>query len=494
MGVTQLMPGWDVQTHRVDSERQQAWGFRLTHPDSEDQRLTWATEVTVIEKGDDPPFFTCSLLVGDNSQFFVPIKRRPSRPRIVADVLEKIGGTSLLDGRKAFPLLTKPMDLSESDKDRDIYLQALTSHERTHPIVLISVDNHTEKPLVDHLRIASHLAGLAHVVLARNSDVSWNLRRHLPQHLNCYHGAVRLYWPRLQFSDPSYQHPLWSPQQIELLGKLGTKEVSQQLLETIAGVSAFKVPEHFLTWDRLIELDRRKAIAEAKERALAEAEVSGKKNEWAELLEADNASQAAEIRSLKEQLSAQAEKLEQHRSLAESYRLAYEQERRQDQDAPEPEMPALPAATVHEAILNAQRDHSERLAFAFNSRSEEKNSPFHAPDEVERALNWLATTYFDSRTKVAPCPDLDANLTETIPGWHYSAHQKESTMKANQPWYQCSWPSGPNGKIWIPEHLKGGADRSRRPEDTIRIAFAWVEEDKKVVVGFIGQHQENTKS
>ena len=44
----------------------------------------------------------------------------------------------------------------------------------------------------------------------------------------------------------------------------------------------------------------------------------------------------------------------------------------------------------------------------------------------------------------------------------------------------------------IREHI--GRGPSTRPEETIRIAFAWDKDQKKVVIGYIGQHQKNTKS
>jgi hypothetical protein len=129
-----------------------------------------------------------------------------------------------------------------------------------------------------------------------------------------------------------------------------------------------------------------------------------------------------------------------------------------------------------------------------NSKSDRDESVYDAPEDVFRAFEWLATVYFDSKAGKTQCPDLDKSLAEAIPGWHYSPHQKEATMKAHKEWYQCPWSGAPNGKLWIPEHLKGGAARSHRPEETIRIAFAWEPKACKVVVGFIGQHQENTTS
>ena len=479
----EILPGWRVQAHRVDVEARSAWGLRLTHPDGEDPNFEWATEITVATCENAPPFFTCSLLIGDSGNVFIPVRRRPSRPRIVADVLDMIGSSSL------FPLLTKPFDLTESELDVSIFLQALTADSRTHPLVLISVNNATQSPLVDHLQVSSRLAGLAHVVLARNSSVSWNLGHDLPRHLNCFHGAVRLYWPRLKLSDPGFWHPLWAPQHIEDLGRNATKEVGLQLLEAIAGVSAFKVPEHFVTWDKLLDMDRRKAIAEAKERSKAHALATGRNNEWAELLEVENASMAAQVRILREQLSSQAEMAEQQRSIADSYRFALQQGRNPITGEAEPELPILPANSVAEAVAQAERDHGAKLVFSFNNKSEEKDSPFEAPEEVERAFNWLATTYWDARAGVAPCPDLDRSVRELIPGWSFSGGQKKHSVGKHESWYQCKW----NGKdYWIGEHL--GCGTSKRPEETIRIAFAWDEDSKKIVLGFVGQHQRNANT
>jgi len=75
--------GWKVQTHRVETDTTNAWGFRLRHPDSDDSDLEWITEVTMAAKDGAPPHFTCSSSIVDRSQIMRPIHRRPSRPKIV---------------------------------------------------------------------------------------------------------------------------------------------------------------------------------------------------------------------------------------------------------------------------------------------------------------------------------------------------------------------------------------------------------------------------
>ncbi len=479
-----LSGGWKVQTHRVETDDASAWGFRLRHPDSTDVDFEWVTDITVAAKTGNPPHFTCSSSIVDRSNVIRPVQRRPSRPGIVEKVLNDIGGKSI------YPLLTQPLDLSESDADCDTLIKALLSQNRRHPLVFIAVANDNQWPLIDPKHMASHLAGLAHVVLARSSGVTWNLRSSIPNPLNCYDGAVRLYWPGLQLTDVPYQHPLWSPQSIIRFHD-PTKEVTTQILEAISAIATSKVPEQSVTWDQILELERRKAIAEAKEQAKAEAEVSGKTNVWAQMLEEDNKLQNDRIRHLESQLASQAEETERQRSLAEIYRFALEQRKKGgEEDDEASSTQSLPPGTVAQAVENAERDHPDKLVFSFNNRSEHKDCPFLAPDEVERAFNWLATTYWSARTSKQPtCSDFDKSVRELITGWSHSGGQKKHSVGKHESWYQCQW----NGKVyWIGEHL--GCGTSKRPEETIRIAFAWDEDLQKVVVGFIGQHQRNSNT
>ncbi|HRJ07149.1 MAG TPA: hypothetical protein PK490_03580 [Prosthecobacter sp.] len=250
------------------------------------------------------------------------------------------------------------------------------------------------------------------------------------------------------------------------------------------------MPDQGVTWDQLLELERRKAIAEAKEQAKTEAEVSGKTNAWAKMLEEDNQEQSEKIRLLESQLASQAEETERQRSLAENYRFALEQRKKghveNDQTTPSQ---YLPPDTVAQAVENAERDHHEKLVFSWNNKGKPADCPYRFPDEVERAFNWLATTYWLARTGKHPCADLDKSVRELIPGWSFSGGQKKHSVGKHESWYQCTW----NRKdYWIGEHL--GCGTSKRPEETIRIAFAWDDEQKKIVIGFIGQHQRNSNT
>ena len=462
--------GYEIEALNVSVDSSVAWGMRFSNLD-EDPQVRWITEVSVYSPEAKRCQFSCSVFLARSGDDYAPIRRHTSRPRIVRDVLMKFSG------KGGFPLHATPVGFNAGNAE--LFAEFLQSPHRTHPILFLSPADEGHSSPLDAKKIADFLAGVAHVIVTDDRDATWRLEELIPHQLNCYAGAARLYWPGFQVSDSQFNHPLWLFAQIDAMGSHATGRFGQTILNRVSNVAVFNLHDHFLTWDRLQEVTRRRAIAEAR--------AAGRSEEMLVLFEEDNRLLTAQVTDLKRQLGDLVEEAKRQRNLAESYRLALDERK---EDTAKIGL-ALPARSVTEAIENAKREHSNRITFSLNSKSD-KDSPFDPPEEVERAFNWLATTYYDSKTNQKTCPDLDKNLSENINGWHYSGHQKEKTIKANEAWYQCPWADSQNGKIWIREHLKTGS--SRRPEETIRIAFTWEEKSKKVVIGFIGQHQENTKS
>ena len=105
------------------------------------------------------------------------------------------------------------------------------------------------------------------------------------------------------------------------------------------------------------------------------------------------------------------------------------------------------------------------------------------------ALAWLATAYHDRRANPGGSPDFDRLLKESCPGWSYKSSQTEITREQFEEWYTTTW----EGKSYVLNpHLGKGI--SYDPQNTIRIAFDWDDDRKRVVVGYIGMHQRNRKS
>ena len=149
---------------------------------------------------------------------------------------------------------------------------------------------------------------------------------------------------------------------------------------------------------------------------------------------------------------------------------------------------ALGMDDVSKAVELATTRFRDRLLFQLNSDSTVEDNPFERPDQVWKALQWLATTYYDSRLGDIVVTDFDLSVREAC-SWWYKPSQGETTMTS----YRNSYTTQLDGKTyWLKEHIGKGTNRDSRY--TIRIAFDWDRERKAVVVGYIGRHQQTDQS
>ena len=143
---------------------------------------------------------------------------------------------------------------------------------------------------------------------------------------------------------------------------------------------------------------------------------------------------------------------------------------------------------VGEAIALAEQSFAGNLVVALNSKSD-KNSQYQKPREVFDVLAWLATDYHARRTGPGGTSDFDKLLKEACSGWSYKAGQTEVTREQFAPWYTTQH----GGKQYdLSHHLAKG--NSRDPRNTMRIGFAWDDESRQVIVGYIGLHQRNRRT
>jgi len=139
--------------------------------------------------------------------------------------------------------------------------------------------------------------------------------------------------------------------------------------------------------------------------------------------------------------------------------------------------------TATEAVEAAADDFNDRLTIIKN-RVEKDADHFERPELLYGVLRWLATTYHGAKTGVS-CPNLDESCRRASGFWH-AAHQSEVTMGQYASDYEITW----RGKVVkLKEHV--GIGTSKDPRRTIRVAFFFDDRDKKVVVGYVGQHQQN---
>lgn len=144
---------------------------------------------------------------------------------------------------------------------------------------------------------------------------------------------------------------------------------------------------------------------------------------------------------------------------------------------------------VEDAVKRAKRAFPDQLVIALNSKSDVK-TPFQRPEEVYNVLAWLGTEYHRARTQeLGRDTKFDKLLKEACSGWSYKSKQTDETKDRYPDWYRTKVE---NREYELDTHV--GKGTSYDPQNTIRIAFAWDKDEKRVVVGYIGRHQKNRKS
>lgn len=213
------------------------------------------------------------------------------------------------------------------------------------------------------------------------------------------------------------------------------------------------------------------------------AELSQLRTRYEQLVkERDEANSARQLE--RTQLKQQIADLEQELA---QWRQAYKPKTEGDA-AEEAEEDAAELSSLDEAIARAKEQFDDGLLFALNNKSR-TNMPFQKPQEVFDVFAWLATEFRQQRSNPGPSPDFNLSLKQVCPNWFYKPNQTKTTMGMYSDWYKTDC----NGKTYeLSNHIGKGA--SFDPRSTIRIAFAWDEDQSQVVVGFVGPHQRNRQS
>ena len=88
------------------------------------------------------------------------------------------------------------------------------------------------------------------------------------------------------------------------------------------------------------------------------------------------------------------------------------------------------------------------------------------------------------------CPPSYDLLLRKACGWTYKPTQSASTVGRFRSWYETSYSGR---RLDVLEHI-GRGNTKRQGRESIRVGFTWDETARKVIVGFVGQHQRNRGS
>lgn len=466
-GVHEIAKGFSAESRCYTGSNGAAWGLRLISPDREPD-VFWASETTVHRNPAENIWVSCSLQVGRTSESLSPVVRPANRPGVVEKILAKYPGKGILQ-------LT-PHPFGCPPNQARLLLQLLEAPERHHPVVFISTTR-DGKHFCDGGKLADHLCGLAYVIIGESAEVTDGLGSVLSDRLNCFDGGVRIYWPGFTRRSSPIDHPLWVRSKIQALNAHHSSRLGIEILDRIASVSAFTSSQSFVPWSKIAEWQRAAALEQAR--------ANNNQDEMLELFVQTNQDLEYQIRQLKEALEAKAQESAKYKNLADTFRIALESGNTTDVA----ESLESGIETVADALAIAAKKYPDKLVFAWNCKSDDADSPFENPEEVFAVLRWLATIYHDSRIGKKACPDFEQSVRENIEGWSYEPHQSKGTMNNKKlwDWYHTKH----NGDEYsLPEHLKCGTKKDAR--HSIRIAFTWDANSKKVILGFLGQHQQNS--
>lgn len=475
-----------IQTSFLVTDDRDQWALRLLHPDVENGDAQWITDVGLCNLQGSAWISVAVGLRVPGDLPAGPVNRRRTRPRIVADVLREFGSPD--------PIGPTPRVIESDHRSIFAFVEELKAPTRLYPIVLVSCRNSTDRPVTDCSRLADWLCGYAAVVQTRSGATSRALGQLLPPALNCWDGAVRLYWPGFGRFDRFDHHRVWRPESVlEADCRQGSDGFRGLLLGRMSELLALRAHHHAVTVDD-IELERRtresaRALIEARELSSA----SGDQTEYVSLLEGENQQLAkrlmdaeGRLRKLETEQSALLRRLED-RDVEVQYWREQSQGRGLGRQADNPdETEDEPPDSTRSAVLMILGRYPDRIAVSLNSQSDD-DTPYAAPEEVAKALEWLATTYHEARAGKTSVPDLNESIRTSVGAhWFWKGGQSATTMGAYPNHYRCTFDGR---QLAIEEHI--GAGVSKRPDQTIRIAFAWMDERELVVIGFIGQHQRN---
>lgn len=406
----------------------------------------------------------CTIAAGHGSNRIAPLRVDGRCPKVLRTIVEA-GGWSL----GPTPIASTHLAVRGSDGGDDL-VRVLTRADRSLPVVVISSDSgfllHPELPA----RMARDLTALALVTVA-DDDASWRLTDRVGKALSCYAGAVRLYWPGFQSSDPIIKHPLWTATRL-LHRTSRIDDAVQTICDTLrrrlmaVSIAALAEPP----------LIARLRHAEASERAAAARREMSDQEDYkglAELYDTENAALRAQVDGLEKDLAVLSSDL---------YRLQTDAAWAGASDELEPDLSA-PPSTVEEAVDRARTFFAGLLVFGGDvERGVADLAPRAGPPEK-------VFDYLQALSELVPARRAGA-LGKGMLQWLADRNVEGSTESETVTGSRAEmarrvWHDG-GGRRQFELHLK--PNESTHPDQCVRIYFDWDDAREQIVIGWVGRH------
>ncbi|MBI2764845.1 MAG: hypothetical protein HYX53_02910 [Chloroflexi bacterium] len=452
----------------VGGDERLAWRLRWQQPDAAGKPLLWFSEVRLSTLGDEVEF-RIEVRVTSDAGAVRPEYASVGRPRLVSTVVTKY--PAFFVGHRVD---AQPSSLDASQIPAFVE-GTLRSPKRALPVVVVTPDNWTTKPLLDSYLLADQLAALADVFILSDAAASWRLADEVGRPFSCFNGAVRVYWPNFDLDrDDPFEHPLWLPGWIRAQPGRIEKTLFSRLC--LASARLITVGPVWKAVNDAVRRDREAALR-------VELESLGASHEAAQAL-LDDVGQAITER---DELQLRVWELESEKSdLQRDIDRLKESMRQMSQAA----RGGAPVAEVEiDRVATAVRVAAERfphLRFLDSAFESAEKSNYFWPDRVFDAFEGL-DELAELRQRGSLGMDIERWLGER--GIEYAAHLSPTTRSK----YGRHYTFRVDGvDLIMEEHLVFGNDGD--PDRCLRVHMAWDSAAAVWLIGHVGRHLPNTKS
>lgn len=446
------------------------------HSDQKVQGRAWFTRIGIERLNATAPLRVTVLLeTQEVSPQAAASRVTPSQPGVVHALLENC----VLDA-KTPGAVVKPLSPAVVDEFR----QEVADPYRTHAVVVVSVDDFSEKPLVDPLELRQRLFGLAQIYSIPSKRDAWRLRDGiLPSFLTAWDGSIAVVGPSRANGAPYGR--VYRNQEIEairedthldfdrylfseLTHRFNLAKSRRHISDTVVGyrLMAFKLAQlrekasAVSGLEEIVESyehdrDEAKQHAEELEGKLFEVEIQNEK------LRGDIDDLGKKIRTLEYQL-------QQSRASAQA-----------SAGAVSTQSASLPN-TLEMVPAWLEGQHPKRLVFTGRAVRTLKASNYEDLEKVAAIFRVLATLFYAAFRKEIQFQDAIEGLTP-IPA-RYSGKQSEVTAGMNDG-YECTHDGV---KYSLQKHI--GLGTSRDPRYCFRLYFEWDAKGQRIIVLHAGEH------
>lgn len=476
--------------------------IKASHPDSKMPIRFWITEAEILVVSN-------KVLLGVKLSYSIPVSQTEniidySVPTFVKEIYKNNG---IKDIREL-----KPKVWELVDEDIDELYDFIQNSNRRLPVVVISQSSYKEgiaeqyygEYLINGERLAGRVGLIAHVVcLSEKVSQLWNEK--VGKNWGVYNGAVRTYFPGINFDDDTYmQHPLSVAKKIVATQYIDENEneyVGSEAFEYVLmnNLRKYNTNMH-LEWEsighKFYFIANREKLINEKEKLLDKMKVVEEDatvyQELMETLEEEYEKKcddlSAEIQTIQMEKDFFEDEFNRCKQTIYNLKNLVDTLRQKLKSSPEKEQDIIPILDDYTKLGDWINTYFPgKLVLHERAFRLLKRAEYEDPELVFKALKLLGTTYYQMRMGDVTRQEFDQQCAEL--GIDESESISKTAAGELGDEYFVTYRGS---KRKLDRHLRKGVARDAR--QCMRIYFFWDEEEEVIVIGSLPKHLETSKS